>query len=177
MIRPSCSQARIPLYAAAALLGATGCQQPLSEGESLSYIISTDQPLSVRQLVRTARVLREYRQLTAAELTEISQRLSRIFEALVDAELEQMKQQAIIQHQPMPTRREARQRVAQRMGHILALPILTSETQSVVAFGKITDSSLELTPTAYQVDTPVAGIEPGGEIRTSDGQKATLVGK
>ena len=77
----------------------------------------------------------------------------------------------------MPTRGAARQRVAERMGRILALPILTSETQSAVAFGKITDSALELTPTAYQVDTPVAGIAPGGEIHTADGQKATLVGK
>lgn len=166
----------MPLYAMVVLLGASGCQQSAPEAE-MSYIISTDEVVSVRQLVKTARVLRAYRQLTAVELREISLRLSRIFEALVDAELEQLRVQAKAERRPMPTRALARQQVVQRVGRILALPILTSETQSAVAFGKITDSAVELTPTAYEVDRPIVQLAPGGEIHTPEGQKATLVGK
>ena len=45
-----------------------------------TYLISSDQELSVQQLARTARILSRYRDLTDAELAQVERRLQRVFE-------------------------------------------------------------------------------------------------
>lgn len=165
---------RLTVLITGALLSA--CVSP--NESATTYLITSDQPLSVRQLVRTARVIAEYRQLTPAEITQIQRRLSRIFEDMVTAELQAMQRDAEARPElPRPTRRDARARVIQRLGPEFALPLLTLDNRSVVAFGRVTREAVEVTKTAFEIDAPVASLPAGAAIKTAEGQKATLVGQ
>ena len=140
-----------------------------------TYLISSDQELSVQQLARTARILSRYRDLTDAELAQVERRLQRVFEDMVSLEFQQMvkaeARRAKAEGRPVKriTRADARAQLLDRLGKDLALPVLAEENHSVVAFGRVQEGKVEVTRTAYQIDTPAATNvssvqKPGGGV-------------
>jgi hypothetical protein len=161
---------RIATCLSACLLA--GCE--VTPQPETSFIISSEETLTARQLVRTARVLRELGPLDAAQLTELEARLQRIFDREVDAEFARMAKAARRAGKPPPTRAQAKQVVMRTMAETLALPIFTASTRSAVAFGKIRDGVAEVTARAYEVDTPVANLTPGTEVKLPNGAVAKV---
>lgn len=173
-------QARSALALVCVLAGA-GCGTIREDGPNpvrgTTFLITTDKPLGVRQLVRTARVIAEYRQLTRDEIAEIQRRLSRIFADMVSAELELMRREPASASSSRPTRALARARVLTRLGPDFALPLLTPDNRSVVTFGRITGDGIEVIRTAFEIDAPVSTLPAGAEVTTPDGRSAMLVGR
>jgi hypothetical protein len=148
---------------------------PETQAPEQSFIISTDSEIGVRQLQRTARVLREYRELTASEIANLEKQLTAIFKGMVDVEFQRQREEAKRKGLPPPTRAAAEDTVRKRLNHVLALPVLTSDQRSVVAFGKLKPGAPEIARMAYEVDAPVATLETGAEVTAMDGAKALLV--
>jgi hypothetical protein len=143
-----------------------------------SYLIEADRALGVRELVKIAHVLRAYRDATPAELNEARAKLSRMIDGLVDIEVEEMMKLEPARPKPRAktiVRVAARARVIERLGKEFALPMLSSESRSVVMFGKVNGDLIEMTPTAYELDVAVKDLPVGSQIAKRDGSKATLL--
>ena len=144
------------------------------------FQIVTDRELDLHELAKIAKVIGPYRQLTQAEVRQIETRLRRFVDDLVVEEEKRIE----AQQRRTPPRRplskteihaEAKSRVLSRLGKDLALPLLTSDNRSVVAFGSIQGEAVEVTSTAYEIDKPASRIKPGGEVTKLDGTKAMLI--
>jgi hypothetical protein len=171
-MKPALSPQALTLLLALTLVS---CEAPQEQVEQSFIISSTEGQVGVRQLVRTARVLREYRQLTAAEIEQVQQRLTAIFGQLVDVEYQRLQAEAKRLGLPAPKRKDAEAAVRKQLGKVLALPILTTDQRSVVAFGQLTPGATQVTRMAYEVDAPVAQLQTGSQVQALDGAKATLV--
>lgn len=73
-------------------------------------------------------------------------------------------------------REQARQRVLARLGKELALPVLTNDNRSAVAFGRMNGEQFQVTAKAYEIDASLSALKPEAKIITADGKKATLLG-
>ena len=144
------------------------------------FVIATDRELGLHELAKMAKVIGPYRQLTQAEVRQIKARLRRWIDDLVMDEEKDIEEE----QRRTPERRQlskpeihgvAMTRVLARLGKDLALPVVTSDNRSVVAFGSIQDETVEVTSTAYEIDTPPAQLKPGSEVTQLDGTKATLI--
>lgn len=170
----------ITLLLLSALAGCTSSRLS-SAADPVTYTITSDGELQVRDLVRTARVLAKHRDLTDTELDEVRKRLSRIFEGLVTLELESLRKQEAAQARKEGrrvrniTRADARQQLLERLGKDLAVPVLSNENRSAVAFGRVEKDGVEVNRTAYEIDQPVADLPPGSRITTPERKKAALL--
>ena len=166
---------RFGLALASIVLG--GCSSAPSS--PTTFLISSDRELSVRKLVLTARILNRYRDLTEGEVADVERRLQRVFDDLVTLEFQQMvkaeAQRAKTEGRPARriTRADARTQLLARLGKDLALPVLAEENHSVVAFGRVQEGKVEVTRTAYQVDTPATANAI--TVQRPDGGVAKLV--
>lgn len=71
----------------------------------------------------------------------------------------------------------ARERVLARLGKDLALPMLTTDNRSVVAFGKMEGEQFQVTTKAYEIDTAAIQLSPDAKVNTLDGKPSTVVGQ
>lgn len=163
------------------LFGCATSSKPGTSSGPITYIVTSEEELQVRDLVRTARVLSRYRDLNNLEMADIQKRLTRIFDELVTVELETLRKQEAVRatkagRQPRPvTRADAREQLLQRLGKDLVLPVLTNENHSVVAFGRITGDGVQVTRTTFEIDQPAADLPPGSIVTTKEGSKATVI--
>ena len=71
----------------------------------------------------------------------------------------------------------ARERVLARLGKDLALPMLTTDNRSVVAFGKMEGEQFQVTTKAYEIDTAAAKLSPGAKVTALNGKPSTVIGQ
>jgi hypothetical protein len=174
------------ILSACAVMLLTGCDSPTGSSTGMSYLLTTDETVDLRQLVRVARVIGPYQQLTAADMQRIRTRLQDVLDDLVSVEIGQMEREEKARVKagkpPSPPRtaeqmrQTARERVLARLGKDLALPLLTSDNRSAVAFGKVTGTGLEVTATAYEVDLPRSELKAGTTVKNAQGAEAKVVG-
>jgi len=175
-----------------------------------TLLIETDRTVDVHELVRLAKVVRFYRNLSAHEVEDLRRRLQQEVDDLVDVELqsarpqlEKQKARLEVQHRKdlesvradpgkaralqeshaialqrleQDAREQARQRVLARLGKDLALPVLTNDNRSVVAFGRMNGEQFQVTAKAYEIDVSISALKPEAKVITADGRKATLLG-
>lgn len=176
-----------------------------------TMLVETDRTVDVHELVRLARVIRFYRDLTPDEVDDLRQRLQQEVHDLIDIELRSArplleKQKARLEGQHRKellalrgdpaqakavqefhatalrrleeeAREQARQRVLARLGRDLALPVLTNDNRSVVAFGRMNGEQFQVTAKAYEIDVSISALKPEAQVMTADGRKATLLGR
>ncbi len=146
-----------------------------------TFLVSAEQTLGVRQIVRVARIIGPYRQLSPAEIAKIQLRVAKEFERLVDVEWAQMQKEERRQAKAHPRRRpavitraDARQRVLARLGKELAIPLLTSDNRSAVVFGKLTPRDVQVTGNAFEIEKAADGSMPD-EVINANGLSAMVV--
>jgi hypothetical protein len=170
----SLSRQVITLASLLVLMGCSVMTEDSGGGETM-FLLETDDEVGARQLMKAARVVGEYRRLSAEEVKVIRERLSGIFNQMVEAEWREMKREAVLKRRPVPRLSVAKRRVVRKLRGAVALPILVNETRSVVAFGELRGAVIEVTPTAYQLDQKVDQLTMGAEILGPDGTGARLV--
>lgn len=139
-----------------------------SSSAPVSFIISSDRPVSVRELSRVARAVRPYKQLSAAEIAEIQDEVRRVVDDLVAAELAG-------QTPSPPRQQQARARVLKRVGRQVAVPLPTHDQRPAVAFAKLENGEVRVTPTAFEIDKPAEQLTPDAEVTTPEGSPARLL--
>jgi hypothetical protein len=151
---------------------------------SVTYVITTDDSVSVQQLYQTARVLGKYREMNEAEVKAVETELMRLFDRVVVVEqrrLQKEEDQRAKKERRKPlvvTRAQAKASVLDRLGKDLALPVLAGENRSVVAFGRVDGESVEVSRTAYEVSPLRPEVKTGDKVELPDGKStATLIGQ
>jgi hypothetical protein len=143
--------------------------RPLFGGSApVSFLISSDRPVSVRELSRVARAVRPYKQLSAAEIAEIQDEVRRVVDDLVAAELAGQTPSA-------PRQQQARARVLKRVGPQVAVQLPTRDQRPAVAFAKLENGEVRVTPTAFEIDKPAEQLAPDAEVTTLEGSPARLL--
>ena len=136
--------------------------------------------MDVDELATVARIIGPYRQLTPAEMMDVERRLERALDRLVDLEMQEMEKERKRAPLSSPlrkrvvTREAARQRVIDRLGKDLALPLITSDNRSAVVFGRVSNDKVKLSSTAYEIDQkPVK--DTFQKVTTPSGGSAVVV--
>jgi hypothetical protein len=180
----------ISLGISLSLIALNGCQQtqPGADADApmfgraktdATFLVSSDEPVGVGELVRVARIIGPYRQLQPAEIAALELRLEKKLDRLVELEYQQMlkEEKAIAKTQPsrrrVITRESARERLLARLGKDLALPLLTSDNRSAVVFGRVNKADIKVLPTAYEINQQL-NQEPPQQVVTPSGARATI---
>jgi hypothetical protein len=180
----------ISLGISLSLIALNGCQQtqPGADADApmfgrakadATFLVSSEEPVGVGELVRVARIIGPYRQLQPAEIAALELRLEKELDRLVEIEYQQMlkEEKAISKTQPsrsrVITRESARERLLARLGKDLALPLLTSDNRSAVAFGRVNKADIKVLPTAYEINQQL-NQEPPQQVVTPSGTRATI---
>lgn len=71
----------------------------------------------------------------------------------------------------------ASERVLARLGKDLALPVLTTDNRSVVAFGKMEGEQFQVTTKAYEIDVAASQLRSGTKVTALNGQPSTVIGQ
>jgi len=162
-------------------LALSACSGSTSLSGTVSYTLTTSDAVEVRDLERAAKVLARHRDLTPTELAAVTAELTRIFETMVTVELQSMqraeRQLAKVERRKVRviTREDARQRLLQRLGNDLALPVLRNESRSTVVFGRIDQNGVSVSNEAWTTDRPVTDLPAGSRISPSKGSDAALL--
>ncbi|MCX6856299.1 MAG: hypothetical protein NTV80_15500 [Verrucomicrobia bacterium] len=172
------------------LLALNGCQQTQLGADAdepmfgkaktdATFLVSSEEPVGVGELVRVARIIGPYRELQPAEIAELELRLEKELDRLVEIEYQQMlkEEKTIVRTQPsrrrVITRETARERLLARLGKDLALPLLTSDNRSAVVFGRVNKGDIKVLPTAYEINRQM-NQEPPQQVVTPAGARATI---
>ena len=176
------------LSSCTAPLDTTELDHPMgsSTGE-VKFIMSPESgELKIRDAVAIAKVLRRYRDLDAAEKALVKLAVRRKFDGLVALEYRKLEQANA--HERQRIRRipdvaerkqaddaltakllaEAARRVSAQLGGLLAVPMKTSTSQSVVAFARVVSDDIKVADAAYELDAPQGKIGPQTKIAAAD---------
>ena len=85
--------------------------------------------------------------------------------------------EATIQRMEADLKQEARERLLARLGKDLALPVLTTDSRSVVAFGRMQGEQFQVTTKAFEIDVAAAMLRTGAKVSDTNGNEATVVGQ
>lgn len=147
---------------------------------SSTFLVSAEGAVDVDEIATVARIIGPYRQLTPAEMMDVERRLERALDRLVDLEMQEMEKERKRAPLSSPlrkrvvTREAARQRVIDRLGKDLALPLITSDNRSAVVFGRVSNDKVKLSSTAYEIDQkPVK--DTFQKVTTPSGGSAVVV--
>jgi hypothetical protein len=177
-----CSCSLIARFLPIAMVTLSGCStpsdpaeldRPLFGGEETRFVMQPGSgELRLRDAVAIAKVLRKYRDITAAEKALIKLAVRRHIDGLVALELRKLEQEAAperarIRKLADPVARkqadaeldakllaEAARRVAAKMDKLLAVPLRTSSPQSVVSFARVVSDDIRVADAAYELDLP-----------------------
>jgi hypothetical protein len=161
----------------------TDLDRPLFGGEETQFVM---QPgggeLKLRDAAAVAKVLRKYRDTTAAEQALVKLAVRRHIDGLLALELRKLEQAAAperarIKAMPDAVARkraddalsakllaEASRRVAAQMGGLLAVPLQTASSQSVVSFARLVSGDIRVADAAYELDVPKARLSAGDKV-------------
>jgi len=135
--------------------------------------------LHARDLVAVARVLRFYKTLDAAERALLKTAVVHRLNALVALEI----QRVILERPPQSLGfrnaelySEARDRVLQRLGKLIAIPLKTSDSHFSVAFARLNKGIIEVVADTSEIDQRVETLIEGNGVRTVGGEIATVMG-
>jgi hypothetical protein len=149
--------------------------------------------MHARDLAQVARVLRRYKELSAAEQALVKSRVAQRLNALISLEVVRVtiahqgereavkrlpdKQQATRRLAELDSkiRREAEAHVYQQLGKLLAVPLKTSDNRSAVAFARIGETGIEVAKDAGEIDRPIATLVAGEMVEVAPRQLATVV--
>jgi hypothetical protein len=85
--------------------------------------------------------------------------------------------QAELQRIDQEVQATARERVLARLGKDLALPVLTTDNRSVVAFSKMDGEQFQVTTKAYEINVAASQLRSGAKVTALNGQPSTVVGQ
>lgn len=192
----------LPLTLAAAL---AGCAAPADRTGDLdapifgsahptTFVISPESgTVHARDLATVARVLRRYKTLSAAEQALVKSSVARRLNALVALEVHRLVQAQAPERralQQLPDRalaarrlaaldaavqQEAAERVAQRLGRLLAVPLKTSDNRSAVAYARVGTQGVEIARDADEIDRPIASLVEGEGVQRERNEIAKVV--
>lgn len=165
----------------------TELAQPLlgSNRETRFYLTTGPGSLDVRDVVAVAKVLRRYKTLDGAEKALVRLAAERNLRGIVALEARKIAAEPRMQAErrralALPDRaaaarasaelaariyREATQRVAERLNHLVAVPIKAAENRSIVAFAKVTEGQVQVADNAYELDAARGSMAAGAKAR------------
>ncbi len=177
----------LALASCTAPLDTTELDLPLSTRGATTFALSPSSgEIKIRDAVAIAKVIRRYRDLDAAEKALIKLAVRRHFDGLVALEVRKLEQASAPERQrisriPDATARktadadlsakllaEAARRVAAKLNGLLAVPMKTSTSQSVVAFARVVSDDIRVADAAYELDVPLGKVGPGTKIAAAD---------
>jgi len=160
------------------LLGSQG-----GGGETQFYMRTQGNEVKLEDVVAMAKVLRRYKTLDAAEKKLVELAVQRNIQGMIALEAKKIapqyegerrriaampdKESARVASAALQDRilREASARVADRLAHLAAVPVKSSENRSVVAFAKITaNNRIKVADASYEVDAPPGALGTGTKV-------------
>ena len=182
----------LPLLSSTAILVLSGCFAPvdttdldrplLKPGEETKFALSLPTgDVKIRDAVAVAKVLRRYRDLTAAEKALVKLAVRRHFDGVVALELRKLEQANVAERQrisrmPVAADRQAADaalsarlraeaiRLASRLEGLVAVPLKTATNQSVLAFARVVSDDVRVADAAYEIDAPMSKVGPDTKV-------------
>ncbi len=149
-----------------------------------TYLVApTDSVLHVRDLARTARILRKYKTMDAAERALVKSAVAKRLHGLIALEIHRLEPKYRAERERLrrlpdkgatareiarldeDIRKQALVKVAARLaGHDLAVPLKTADSTSAVAFARVDGERIDIFADAYELDRPLASLREGDQI-------------